>query len=536
MSAAFQGNYATVIKIDDSNTFRGLSSANNPNEEAFLVNNGVVIRIDDSDNPNEEETTKHSDDSSEPTDAAEEELLSVPQIKTRQLQRGVSARTGAESIYSKNLSGCSWVESTNMKKMPKFSATEMNIGLVLGAGCFGAVHEVRGFHLNDVNNNEQNYNTRSKRNINETQDDDEVTPGEIESRNFIARHCFRNNGDARYAIKKLKSGILEDDSNFMNGMADLANETLYLASLQNHPNVIKLRGVAVENMFSKDYFLILDRLYDTLQVRILKWKKKKKKSKGFVRSYIKDRNGEKKRKLKEDRMQYAMDLVAAISYIHEHRIIHRDLKPDNIGFDIRNDIKVFDFGLAKEMPAPKTNSPDETFKFTSAGSPRYMAPEVGLGQKHNQSCDIYSFGLLFWEMLTLKRPFKNETSMEQLKKHIWAPWGPQQRPPIPAKFSPSIQKILNDSWNPDFRARPKAPKLLQDLKAECLKLRQDMRISHTARRSTFVLNDRRSRSQEMRKSKEGMLIKEESRLSVHSATQFDSTALEDFENSVSTYW
>ncbi|KAL3927315.1 MAG: hypothetical protein SGBAC_013135, partial [Bacillariaceae sp.] len=204
---------------------------------------------------------------------------------------------------------------------------------------------------------------------------------------------------------------------------------------------------------------------------------------------------------------------------------------DNIGFDVRDDIKVFDFGLAKEMPPPKTNSPDETFRFTSAGSPRYMAPEVGLGQKHNQSCDIYSFGLIFWEMLMLKRPFKNEKRMEELKENVWAPWGPQTRPQVPAKFSCSIQKILNESWSPDHRARPKAPKLLEDLKTECLKLRRDMRISHTARRSTFVMNDERrriSRSQEMRMAE---MIKEDSRLSVHSATQFDSTGLEDFESS-----
>ncbi|CAJ1950273.1 unnamed protein product [Cylindrotheca closterium] len=511
MSAAYSVNHGVVnmIKIDDTNTFYGLSSSNN-----------------DGYHPVEEELSKKTDE--EPHSAAGDEVgegegISVPQIKTRQLKRGLSAEEGAQSIYSQNLSGCSWIESSKMKKIPKFKTKELMMGLTLGSGCFGAVYEIRGFHLTGATKRSFD---RSKRD----DDDEEVTPGEMESRNFIARHCYRNNGDARYAIKKLKSGILEDDSSFMNGMADLANETLYLASLQHHPNIIKLRGVAVENMFSKEYFLILDRLYDTLQVRILKWKKTKKHTKGFVRSIIKDRNGQKKRKLLEERMKYAMDLMAAIAYMHDHRIIHRDLKPDNIGFDVRNDIKVFDFGLAREMPPPKTNSPNETFKFTSAGSPRYMAPEVGLGQRHNQSCDIYSFGLVFWEMLTLKRPFKNERTMHQLKENVWNPWGRQERPSVPAKFSTSIQTILHESWNPDHRARPNAHKLLDDLTKECLKLRQDMRISHTARRSTFVMLERSSRSQEMKRRSETIKEESSSRLSVHSATNFDSTAIEDFDN------
>ncbi|KAL3932983.1 MAG: hypothetical protein SGBAC_010595, partial [Bacillariaceae sp.] len=357
MSSPFKVNADIIIRIDGSNTYKGMSAVN-PVEEESKSNSA---------DENPDDTSSGGEEGGE---------LSVPQIKTRQLKRGWSAQKGAKSIYSQNLSGCSWIESSKMKKVPKFTTNELHMGLVLGSGCFGAVYEVRGFHLNDTaNTNSSQNNINSKRNNNNETEDEEVTPGEMESRNFIARHCYRNNGDARYAIKKLKSGIMEDDSSFMNGMADLANETLYLSSLQHHPNIIKLRGIAVENMFSKDYFLILDRLYDTLQVRILKWKKKKTKTKGFVRSYIKDRDGAKKRKLMEERMQYAMDLVAAISYMHEHRIIHRDLKPDNIGFDVRNDIKVFDFGLAKEMPPPKTNSPDETFRFTSAGSPRYMAPE-----------------------------------------------------------------------------------------------------------------------------------------------------------------
>jgi len=57
----------------------------------------------------------------------------------------------------------------------------------------------------------------------------------------------------------------------------------------------------------------------------------------------------KKKALAEERIVAAYGLAAAIQYLHNKKIVHRDLKPNNIGFDIRGDVKIFDFGLAKEL-------------------------------------------------------------------------------------------------------------------------------------------------------------------------------------------
>jgi len=120
-----------------------------------------------------------------------------------------------------------------------------------------------------------------------------------------------------------------------------------------------------------------------------------------------------------------------------------------------------------------------------------QAPEVGLGQKYNQSCDIYSFGLIFWEMLTLRRPFPEQRKLVQFKENVWEPWGRQVRPPIPTtKLTPDVQSILTQCWDFNPRSRPKAPDLLESLKKECLELREDMTFNHKARRSTFVLSSR----------------------------------------------
>ncbi|KAL3927313.1 MAG: hypothetical protein SGBAC_013133, partial [Bacillariaceae sp.] len=159
----------------------------------------------------------------------------------------------------------------------------------------------------------------------------------------------------------------------------------------------------------------------------------------------------------------------------------------NIGFDVRDDIKIFDFGLAKELPPAKTNSPHETYHFTPGGSPRYMAPEVALNEPYNQACDIYSFGLVFWEMLAMHRPYPTQTSVALLEENVWSPSGPQMRPPMsPKTMALNVQKMLHQSWHPNPAFRPRAPQLLNSLKQECLKIRASMRVSHSSRRSTFV--------------------------------------------------
>ena len=86
----------------------------------------------------------------------------------------------------------------------------------------------------------------------------------------------------------------------------------------------------------------------------------------------------------------AFQISAAISYLHSHNIIFRDLKPANVGFDVRGDVRIFDFGLARIMPANGDPYTD-TFDMSGAGSPRYMAPECLIGQPYNLKVDVYSF-------------------------------------------------------------------------------------------------------------------------------------------------
>lgn len=201
--------------------------------------------------------------------------------------------------------------------------------------------------------------------------DDEVLK---ESRDFIASHCFRNGGDARYAIKCLSKSTKDNPDRFQQGMLDMAVEARILSNFTDHPNVIKMRALSEAGAFeeSGDFFIVLDRLYDTLEQRMKKWKSRRKRLTGIVaRVSGQDPDGVARKELDIDRLVAAYDLSSAVAYLHQNRVIHRDLKPANIGFDIRGDIKVFDFGLAKIVPRTGADA-DGLYAFTAiCGTLRY---------------------------------------------------------------------------------------------------------------------------------------------------------------------
>jgi serine/threonine protein kinase len=174
----------------------------------------------------------------------------------------------------------------------------------------------------------------------------------------MMKHCYRDSGDARYAIKYLRKDVVGDPQALLQGIADLNLETRYLSYLAAtpHPNVIKLRAIASGERFSPSYFIVIDRLYDTLETRLEKWMDKVKAlDTSSPGNRLKSLLGPSNRRLSggkdydlrgqrsmllDDQQRAVCDLSSAIAHLHKHNIMHRDLKPTNLGFDIRGDIKV----------------------------------------------------------------------------------------------------------------------------------------------------------------------------------------------------
>ena len=163
-------------------------------------------------------------------------------------------------------------------------------------------------------------------------------------------------------------------------------------------------------------------------------------------------------------------------------------KPQNCAFDVRGDIKLYDFGLSKELNLHDMSA-NGTFEPSSVvGALRYMAPEVFYGEPYNLSVDTYSFALLLWEILSLAKPY-GELGL--------GPAGHQRqvidgglRPPIPEFWSEPLSQMMRAGWSEDISVRPPMSAVLGTLKWELASVRDDMAegiLQHDRRRSTFVM-------------------------------------------------
>jgi len=341
-------------------------------------------------------------------------------------------------------------------EVPTFSLAECHAGPMLGSGGFSHVYEVSRFDISGTT----------------TVLDEDITK---QGKKYLSSNVLKN-GQSRYAIKALKNDTLrkaksnkeEVQGQFVAGVMDLALEVKFLSVLR-HPHIVKMRGLASCHPCSESFFIILDRLYDTLKERVEKWSKISRKVSG-VFSLILDKNGVKRKKFMANRICAAYEICSAIHYLHMNGIIYRDLKPENVGFDVRDEVKLFDFGLARETNLGSGEAVESSngMLYTmsgDAGSLRWMAPEVAAHQPYNRKVDIYSFGLILWEICCLEVPYSNLTP-KNFREKVFEKG---ERPPLSEKIlSTPISRLLTNCWSTQISDRPDCSEILSILKSEIL--------------------------------------------------------------------
>jgi eukaryotic-like serine/threonine-protein kinase len=135
----------------------------------------------------------------------------------------------------------------------------------------------------------------------------------------------------------------------------------------------------------------------------------------------------------ERAVNIAKQLAGALEAAHAEGVVHRDLKPRNVLIDVDDHIYVSDFGLAKSLDADKTGM---TRVGEVLGTPRYMSPEQAESKAADNRSDIYSLGIIFYEMLTGEVPFTGESSLQVMFQHV------QQPPKDPRLLNPEMPEYL----------------------------------------------------------------------------------------------
>ena len=186
------------------------------------------------------------------------------------------------------------------------------------------------------------------------------------------------------AVKVLR-GDLSDDEKFVRRFQREANA----ASSLHHPNIVEMYDVGEDN---GKYYIVME----YLDGRTLK-------------SLVKRRGALTVLEVVDIMTQ----LTSAISCAHDKYIIHRDIKPQNVMILEDGKVKITDFGIAMAL-----NSQDLTQTNSVMGSVHYLAPEQARGGASTIKCDIYSLGILMFELLTGRVPFKGDNAVEIAIKHM----------------------------------------------------------------------------------------------------------------------
>ena len=146
-------------------------------------------------------------------------------------------------------------------------------------------------------------------------------------------------------------------------------------------------------------------------------------------------------------LRYMYQLALGLDAIHGVGIIHRDLKPANLMFRRDDTLSLADFGISKRITEERADQEELTMVGQVLGTPYYMSPEQGQGVEVDARADLYSAGIILYELLTGERPYRARTPSAIIYKHIHADL--PKLPPRLHRFQPLVNSLL--AKEPEYR-------------------------------------------------------------------------------------
>lgn len=244
--------------------------------------------------------------------------------------------------------------------------------------------------------------------------------------------------DRDVAIKILRGDLASDEKFVRRFRREAMN-----ASKMSHPNIVKIHDVGVED---GQYYIVME----YVEGKTLK-------------QLVKKRG----RLTKTEVIDIMLQLTDAMAHAHDRFIIHRDIKPQNVMILENGIIKITDFGIAQAL-----NSTELTQTNSVMGTVHYLPPEQANGQGSTIRSDIYSMGVLMYELLTGSVPYKGDSAVEIALKHLKEPF-PSIREKLP-DMPMSIENIILKATakNPENRYAS-SQEMYEDLKTALDDSRKD---------------------------------------------------------------
>ena len=245
---------------------------------------------------------------------------------------------------------------------------------------------------------------------------------------------------ARFKYDKKRYILKERTLPELGRRKDMMNEVNLLTQL-DHYNVVRCEGYFRDES-RKSLFIILEYCAD-----------------GDLKSMLDDHK--KKRQYIDEKMIWHIftQICQGVKHLHEHGIVHRDLKTMNVMIvknKARFEVKIADLGVSRQL------SEDTMMLQTFYGTPLYLSPELIENKAYNEKTDIWSIGIILYELASLKHPFVSDTLLGLAKKVVAGKYSP-----IPPHYSSNLSRCIKWLLNLDFRKRPNIAQLLNFTLKRC---------------------------------------------------------------------